>query len=73
MKKILLIAILIFSAQIIALSDRLSVPEGFQVDVFSSDIKNPRQMALGNDFLFVGTKEAGICLLYTSPSPRDPE
>ena len=71
MKKILLIAILIFSAQIIALSDRLSVPEGFQVDVFSSDIKNPRQMALGNDFLFVGTKEAGVVYALPKSNPEE--
>ena len=40
--------------------DRLTLPQGFSIEVFASDIENPRQMTLSrNGTLFVGTRRAG--------------
>ena len=40
--------------------DRLTLPDGFHVEVFASDVENARQMALAPDgTLFVSTRQAG--------------
>jgi glucose/arabinose dehydrogenase len=41
--------------------EKLSLPDGFKIEVYASDVKNARQMALGdNGTLFVGSRSAGI-------------
>ena len=47
------------SAQDIPL-EQLTLPEGFKIEVYASNIENPRQMALGSGgTVFVGTRRAG--------------
>ena len=47
------------SAQDIPL-EQLTLPEGFKIEVYASNIENPRQMALGpGGTVFVGTRRAG--------------
>lgn len=37
----------------------IDLPDGFEIDVFAEDVPNARSMALGENFLFVGTRTAG--------------
>ena len=56
-KKCLIIIHFIFCSQAIVAQDYhkgLEVPEGFHVELFTSDILAPRQMAEGENFIFVG-------------------
>lgn len=40
--------------------DKLTLPEGFDIEVFVDDVPNARQMALGDEgTLFIGTRDAG--------------
>lgn len=54
----------LFSGKAIAESlplEKLSLPEGFSVSVFASDVTNARQMALGDKgTVFVGSRSAGV-------------
>ncbi|MDF2178640.1 PQQ-dependent sugar dehydrogenase [Aliiglaciecola sp. CAU 1673] len=39
----------------------LTLPEGFQIEVYANDVKNARQMAMGDKgTLFVGSRNAGV-------------
>lgn len=39
----------------------LSLPEGFSIEVYASDVKNARQMALGDEgIVYVGSRGAGV-------------
>lgn len=41
--------------------EKLTLPEGFHIEVYASDVKNARQMALGdNGTVFVGSRGAGL-------------
>ena len=56
-KKCLFIIHFIFCSHAIVAQDYhkgLEVPEGFHVELFTSDILAPRQMAEGKNFIFVG-------------------
>jgi glucose/arabinose dehydrogenase len=38
----------------------IELPDGFTIDVFADGVTNARSMALGDDYLFVGTRTAGV-------------
>ncbi|GAC31056.1 PQQ-dependent sugar dehydrogenase [Paraglaciecola polaris] len=41
--------------------DKLHLPDGYKIDIYASDVKNARQMALSdNGILFVGSREGGV-------------
>ena len=41
--------------------EKLALPEGFAIEVYAENVKNARQMALGdNGTLFVGSRGAGL-------------
>lgn len=41
--------------------DKLTLPEGFSIDVYATGVKNARQMALGKDgVVYVGSRGAGL-------------
>ena len=56
-KKCFLIIHFIFFSPLLLAQEHyngLNVPEGFHVELFASDVLAPRQMAEGEDFIFVG-------------------
>ena len=38
----------------------ISLPDGFTIDVFAEDVPNARSMVLGENYLFVGSRTAGV-------------
>ncbi|WP_158771402.1 sorbosone dehydrogenase family protein [Paraglaciecola sp. L1A13] len=41
--------------------EKLTLPAGFKIDIYASDVKNARQMALSeNGILFVGSRDSGV-------------
>ena len=57
--KIYLLSLLCVSFLTSAGVERLKIPEGFEIEVYAENIENPRQMARGEKFLFVGSRAAG--------------
>ena len=63
MRKSLLLLSSLFSVGTLAALplDKLSLPEGFTIGVFAENVKNARQMALGDKgTVFVGSRSAGL-------------
>ena len=49
----------------------LQTPKGFSVELFASDIQAPRQMAEGNNFIFVGGIKGDIYAIEKNISSKD--
>ena len=61
-KKFLLIISLLITSSVWSDISKLKIVDGFMIEEFVTEIDDARQMVEGENYIFVGTKSAGIIL-----------